>query len=363
MSERIVHALPWVFAASLVLACLVASPKKELWVDECYALQLATDPDTGHMLTAVGSAVDGGLPPYYLLAHAWVTIFGPAVLGLRLLSALLLAAGVGLLWRPLTQAYTAQAAALAVAAGVLGAPLVREQSAEIRFYGLYFLAATAVVAAHARLSRRPSTGSLAATVAAHAVLVAAHPYGILYSAAGILALAIGDRLAGRTWPPRALIPLLAWTILLPLAPVILGIVDLARPHNWPPIPTLATFTAGCIALLSGGLFLAGGAAAAASVLARHRRLPRPPAGGPLLGDRPTAGCGQRRSLRPLDVRRPVFPAERDRGDDHPRLARVLAPARGNRGRRVAGQLAGRRGDPGRRARRGRRDLDATAELS
>lgn len=282
MSERITHALPWVSAASLVLACLVASPKKELWVDECYALQLAADPDTRHLLTALGSAVDGGLPPYYLLAHAWVRMFGPAVLGLRLLSALFFAAGIGLLWRPLARAYTAPPAALAVAAAVLGAPLVREQSVEIRFYGLYFLAAAAVVAAHACLSRRPSGGRLAATVAAHAVLVAAHPYGILYSGAAVAALAIGDRLAGRAWLTRAIVVILSWTILLPLAPVIRGIVDLAQPHNWPPVPTLATFTAGSIALLATGLLLAGSAATAAVVLARCQRLQRPPAVDPLL---------------------------------------------------------------------------------
>lgn len=238
MTMFVQRLLPWLLAASLLAACLVASPKKELWVDECFALQLAADPDTGHMLTALGAAVDGGLPPYYLLAHGWVRLFGPAILGLRMLSALLFAAGVVLLWQPLVRAYTLPAAALAVAAGVLGSPLVWEQAVEIRFYGLYFLAASAVVAAHAWLARRHAIGGLAATAAAHAALVAVHPYGILYSAAAVLALAISDRLAGRAPFPRAVVVMLAWTILVPLLPVIRGIADLALPHNWPPVPSL-----------------------------------------------------------------------------------------------------------------------------
>src|SRR5208283_2295236 len=63
--------LPIVFIAVLVTCCILMSPKKEIWVDECYALQVVTDRSIHHLVSALALGVDGGMPLYYLIAYAW----------------------------------------------------------------------------------------------------------------------------------------------------------------------------------------------------------------------------------------------------------------------------------------------------
>lgn len=256
MIDRVV---PWVAGVSLIVACAIASPKKELWVDECYALQIVADPSTSHMLTAVGSAVDGGFPPYYVVAHCITLCTGSSVLVLRMVSAVCVAAGLLIVAASVARAYSSGGGSVALVAAVIGSPLIREQAMEIRFYGFYFLAAAAVAGVHSRIAdrtlARASTRAAITIFAAHALLVAAHPFGIVYSAAALAATGLSHR---HTWKLTAVPILTSWLVLVAFAPVISGIIDLGQPRNWTPIPDLQLFTASCL-----GLFLGSAGAAAA----------------------------------------------------------------------------------------------------
>src|ERR1039457_4674613 len=63
--------LPLLAVAVLLASCVLGSAKKEIWIDEAYTLQVITDPSSPHMMHALANAVDGGMPLYYILAHAW----------------------------------------------------------------------------------------------------------------------------------------------------------------------------------------------------------------------------------------------------------------------------------------------------
>src|ERR1035441_7911671 len=90
--------LPLLTVLVLLASCVLGSAKKEIWIDEAYTLQVITDPSLPHMMHALANAVDGGMPLYYILAHAWGVAFGTSLSTLRLLSSIFVCAGVLLLW-------------------------------------------------------------------------------------------------------------------------------------------------------------------------------------------------------------------------------------------------------------------------
>lgn len=278
--------VPWIAGVSLIVACAIASPKKELWVDECYALQIAADPSTSHMLTAVVSAVDGGFPPYYLLAHCVALCGGPPVLMLRIVSAVCVAAGLLIVAASVARVYPGGGGAVALVAALVGSPLIREQAMEIRFYGFYVLAAAAVVAVHALIAAgdlgRSPTRNTITVFAAHALLVAAHPFGIVYSAAALAATAMAGLPVGQTRKSTMVPILMSWLVLVALAPVIAGISDLGQPRNWTPILDLHLFMASLIGLFLGAAGMAAAEGLGVLFLAVRGAMPRRPRGDPLL---------------------------------------------------------------------------------
>src|ERR1017187_1395451 len=108
--------LPLLTVLVLLASCVLGSAKKEIWIDEAYTLQVITDPSLPHMMHALANAVDGGMPLYYILAHAWGVAFGTSLSTLRLLSSIFVCAGVLLLWSTLRRAYAAWAVSLAIVA-------------------------------------------------------------------------------------------------------------------------------------------------------------------------------------------------------------------------------------------------------
>jgi hypothetical protein len=270
--------VPLLSIAVLLAACLLGSPKKELWIDEAYTLQVVTDPSLGHMMHALANAVDGGMPLYYLVARAWVAMFGASLLGLRLLSSIFVCAGVLVMGRILRRAYTAWAVSLAMVATTVTSSLLLHQNVEARYYGIYFACATLVVAAQLRLCTKhtPSRRLLVMAVAAHGALVMSHPFGVFYSGLAILALAFSDYRRTRLRWSLYLTLTSAWVLLLMWMGPILKIHDLALPRNWTPVPTITEvlqlfeFGSPCLVF---GLLLGAGLAALAPKAEHERNLP------------------------------------------------------------------------------------------
>jgi hypothetical protein len=247
--------LPVLASASLLLSCVLVSPKKELWVDEGYTLQVVADPSARHILHALANGVDGGMPLYYLLAHFWAGIFGSTLTSLRLLTSLLIVGGTLILWRELRRFYSPPAVALGISLTLLISPLLLKQNTELRFYGLFFLCAALVFAVDDRLSQGDHGKKLViAAVAAHAALLLSHLFGVFYSGASILALVFADyRRRNLRWGLYATLTS-SWAVLLIWIGPILKILDLGRPHNWSPRPTVVILSK-FVAALSMGFWI------------------------------------------------------------------------------------------------------------
>jgi len=231
--------LPLLTVLVLLASCVLGSAKKEIWIDEAYTLQVITDPSLPHMMHALANAVDGGMPLYYILAHAWGVAFGTSLSTLRLLSSIFVCAGVLLLWSTLRRAYTAWAVSLAIVATTVTSAILLHQNVEARYYGFYFACAALVFAVHLRLTATlaPSRRLVMAAILAHGALVMSHPFGVLYSGTAIAGLAFTDYRSGRLrWSLYAALAA-SWLLLLAWIGPILKVHDLAQPRNWTPIPT------------------------------------------------------------------------------------------------------------------------------
>ncbi len=269
----------------LLLACWMGSAQRDMWLDEAFTVQLLTDHSLVHMMHGLANAADGGMPLYYLLAYGWGSLFGVTLLSLRLLSSLFICVGVLLLWSALRKTYSLLAVALSIAATTVTSGALLHQNVEARYYGFYFACAVLVFAAHFRLSRqpRPSRRLLVGAIVAHVALLMSHPFGVLYSAAAIIALLFSDyRRRMVRW--RLYFALASsWLVLLAWIVPITRLHDVAVPHNWPPAPTftdvlsLYSFASPCLAF--GIIFGIGLTAFASSA---QEKQPSPPDASPLL---------------------------------------------------------------------------------
>jgi 4-amino-4-deoxy-L-arabinose transferase-like glycosyltransferase len=240
LDRWVVRFVPSLAVAVLFTNCLLMSPKKELWVDEVYSINLAGDPGFGHALKSLYHGVDGGMPLYYVLANPFAHIFGAGILTLRLLSCLSVAGGMLILWRLLRDCRSVTAAAISLLAVALNSTLLLYQSLELRYYGVYFLCAALVLLAHQHLTDRPSDWrTLTFAWAAHALLLFSHVFGVLYSAAALLGMIVAERTFAR-WKVYLFLAS-SWLTLLGWLPAMQRVQDLGRPHNWmdPPTPVAA----------------------------------------------------------------------------------------------------------------------------
>lgn len=226
--------LPLLIVAVLLTACILGSAKKEIWLDEVFTLRVITDRSLPHMMHALANGVDGGMPLYYLLAYGWATLFGTGLLALRLFSMVFVCTGVLLVWHTLRKAYSLPAVALAVAATTVTSAALLHQNVEARFYGFYFACAALVFACYLPLATKPITRRLVVgAVLASGALVMSHPFGVLYSAMAILALAVADYRSGSFRWKLYLALMSSWLLLLAWLGPILKIRDVAQPQNWP----------------------------------------------------------------------------------------------------------------------------------
>jgi len=210
------------------------------------------------MLRALSKGVDGGMPLYYLLAHGWLRTFGYTLLSLRLCSSVLIGFGVLAIWRYLRRTHSSAAVAIGLSATFLGSSLLLNQNAEVRFYGLFFLCASLVMVLHSRLCEGAESRLLVlGGVLANAALLFSHVFGVLYSAAGIAALALWDYRRRQARPRLYLTLLSSWLLLGLWFKPLLRISDIAKPHNWIPRPDFMV-TLKFLASLSAGFWIGAG---------------------------------------------------------------------------------------------------------
>ena len=117
--------------ASLVLV-LFLGKGQDVWFDEGYSIILAQQP-VDELLRLTG--VDAHPPLFYLVLKAWGSVFGWTELSLRMLSALLATATVGVVALLVRRLFTARVA-LAVLPFLVLAPFWLRYGYEIRMYAL-----------------------------------------------------------------------------------------------------------------------------------------------------------------------------------------------------------------------------------
>ena len=153
----------------LVLGTALLLPGHGLWFDELFTAEVARLP-LGDILAAIREGTGttsylAGVPPsynapYYLVAHAWMSLPGlGGDTSLRVLSLLATAGGLALVTRAvtrLTDRATGVLAGLVVACG----PLLLEQSVEARSYGLAVLATGGAALGLVRWLQEPPRGLL-----------------------------------------------------------------------------------------------------------------------------------------------------------------------------------------------------------
>jgi uncharacterized membrane protein len=171
-----------VVVAALILDCVLVSANKEPWADEVITLRILTLPTWSEMWSAVADQI-GHMPFYFLVARLWADLVGPSLLSFRLFSSLAIAAAFVILWITLRPSIGTRSIALAIGAVTAFSPALLDQNAEVRFYGMFFLAVAAAFYTFDRSDRhaRPAPGLLAADGAIHAVVVLTHVFGVLFS--------------------------------------------------------------------------------------------------------------------------------------------------------------------------------------
>ncbi|MBN1657988.1 MAG: glycosyltransferase family 39 protein [Anaerolineae bacterium] len=172
-----------------------------LWWDEGWSVYFAVA-DVPEMMRL--TAVDIHPPLYYLLLHAWVSLFGPSVLSVRFLSVLIGVAAVPLIYmvgRRLVDRRLGAATALLLTFS----PLHIYYSQEVRMYGLVTLAGLAAL--YFALAWRTSEDDLvrgrmgAGTWAGYVASAAAALYTQYY--ATFLLLALNVLVVGGWWRRRS----------------------------------------------------------------------------------------------------------------------------------------------------------------
>lgn len=219
----------WLGPAALTLAVtLFQVDRAQLWRDEL-ATWSAASRSTGDLLRLVGN-IDAVSGPYYLLMHAWITVFGDSVLALRLPAVLAMTATAGLtavLGERLFDARTGLIAGLLFAV----VPSTSRYGQEARSYALATLLAVLATLLLVRALARPTWSRWLGYAAAVTGLGLAHLVALTLVTGHAVAALLAGRRAGDRRVPRQLVALVpAGLVLAPLA--LLGNGQQATQLDW-----------------------------------------------------------------------------------------------------------------------------------
>ena len=230
-------------ALSLILSCLLVSPKKPFWNDELYSWYFVADPSFSHMWAAYNDAINNTPIVYFATGWLWSSIFGASELSLRLFSCLGFIAALVLVWRILSNAYGYWPAAIGTLLVFTTSDLVIEQSAEARMYGLFTAVCAAAAFQYQKLMVTPdvSRRQLVGVALVHALIVNTHLFGPFYSLAILAALVIADRMhQRRRWPLYGAV-LLGQASFLAYLPAFWRQAQAGTPRAWMPVPRVQDF--------------------------------------------------------------------------------------------------------------------------
>jgi hypothetical protein len=242
---RVVDILaPMAFCAILITLCVFTSLHRLFWIDEIYTYYFATDPSFSHMMGAVSDWINTAPPLYFILIWQWCRIFGNSELAMRLFSCLGYCVGGVAFWMLLKRIFGRWPALSGMFAILIGSKFLAFHNAEARFYGMLFAETSLAVCLFAAICERVKAGSeklfvlLAINAIVHAALVTTHYFGLVYSAAFLMAFCIFLRHDFRKLCCCCASVLIGWTAFLPCIPMFLHHWKMGKPRNWIPPSTL-----------------------------------------------------------------------------------------------------------------------------
>jgi len=234
------YVVPAFGIVSLVISCVVFSAKKYFENDELLSYYLLSDKSFFHMLSAFHDKINAAPPLYFLVAWIWTRIFGASELSLRLTSCLGMSAALWLLWATLRRTYGFWPTSIAVLSVFCTSGIVLWQNAEARMYGLFiaFCALGLLLYDTACRKSRVSRALLIGTACTHAAIVNTHLFGLIYSAALLLAVILRDRCFKAVRIQLYLSIAFGWLSLIPYMPSFLNQSAAASVRTWLPKPLI-----------------------------------------------------------------------------------------------------------------------------
>jgi hypothetical protein len=238
--RRVEVLAPLAAALSLIIACLIKSPKRSFWNDELYSWYFLSDPSIAHMWRAFNDAINTTPYLYFGIGWLWAKVFGPSETSLRLFSCIGFSAAIFIIWAMLRRNYSFWPSTASTLVVLLTSKIALDQSGEARMYGLFLLLCAAAVSQYDRLNRSPSIPlrQFVAITLLHAAIVHTHIFGLFYSGAILAACVTSDYLS-RNYRPRTY-----WAIVLGQMSLVLYLpsflvqAEATRPRGWIPSPTL-----------------------------------------------------------------------------------------------------------------------------
>jgi hypothetical protein len=203
-------------AAALIVGGLVYSTRRVMWIDEVLAFTIVSQSSWSQLWTQAQDVI-GSVPLYYLLGHAWGSVFGFTELSLRIMTMAFMVASMALVWLKLRQYYSSFATAIGVLSGYCLSNLILYQNVEIRFYGVHTFLGCVMVWVYDWVAKPMGASSWRTSLAKFSALALTsyawamlHLYGMIFSAVALAALVLADLLQRRFRPILYTAVPLAW---------------------------------------------------------------------------------------------------------------------------------------------------------
>ena len=218
------YLVPTLAVISLLISCIIVSSKKFFWNDELLSFYLLNDYSFLHMLVAWSGKFNQAPPLYFVLGWLWDKAFGSTELPLRLFSSITIGLSCFIVWFVLRRTYDFWSTTVGTLSVFCLSELVLYHNAELRMYGLFTVVCTFGLLQFDSVNSRQkcSWRFLLINSLVHCLIVLTHLYGVFYSTAILFAFLLRDWYVGVFRRNVYLSVLLGWTVLIPLAPLIVN---------------------------------------------------------------------------------------------------------------------------------------------
>jgi hypothetical protein len=232
------YLMPLMIILSLVLSCILVSPKKPFWNDELFSFYFLSDPSFQHMMQAFGDKLNNTPFVYFGIGWFWDKIFGSSELSLRLFSSLGMGIASFFVWLTLRETYGFLISSVATTATFCTSSMILNQNSEARMYGLYMALGAVALYLYSKinLNLKLSNYHYYGNIMIHAALVNTHLHGLFYSAGVLAAFFLRDRFLGLFRSRVYISILISWLTLAFYIPAFLVQADAGNPRSWLPTP-------------------------------------------------------------------------------------------------------------------------------